>query len=267
MARIKTWWSELPTETLVETAWERQMSISGLEAFENARDTRSASETFAGQKTIRKMLEDATKGIRQMQSEVITMNRVDRGAKASVIIIPADTAALLTLRALIDKTYTASDAVVGTNYQALAKGVSMSIELELNFRNWIQSSREASKAYAKANGLMRVPKSYAERVLLEEGVSRSSLFRWRKTFDELSVYKWNELEKHYCGDALLQAVVSALPESFIIHSPFIKGKQMKLAAMTDTFRKKFDEMESKMAAMQVVRKPMLAKPKPWTRTE
>lgn len=264
----QAWWKELPSETLTESAWERQMSFSGIEAFEKARYTasgelRAASESTAGQRLMRKLIDRATDSITQMQREVLHKHRTDRNLKGTVIIVPAESSALITLRALIDRTYASPDQNQGYNWQLLANEVARGIELELNFRTWVESSRVAAAEYAKVNGLASVPKSMAEKLIEEEGMTRMALSRWKKTFKELKTYKWSSLEKHYCGEAMIDTVVAALPEAFEKHTFQHPQKKELMVRMTPEFRTKFDDIEMKVAQLQVVKKPMLSRPRPW----
>lgn len=266
------WWADLEDSVLTETAWERQMSLSGIEKFERARlnkkgEQKAASDSSAGQKMLKRMVEQAALLIEAAQREVVASGKqtgtTARTAKAAVVSLPADTAALLVLRAIIDKTYAAANATDGCNYQILVKEVSRAVELELNFRNWVMKSKSAAVAYAKAEGLSKTPKSYAERLIEEEGLTPRSLSRWRKAFTELHEYEWSTLEKHYCGDVLVSAVVNGMPSAFEFHKLFKGERAEKTVRMTPTFREAFDTMEGRVADMQVVKKPMITRPRPW----
>lgn len=269
---IKAWWADLPTETLRETAWERGMSMSGVDAYEQARYTasgeiRAASESAAGQKLMRKTIAAATAAIEEMQLSLLELNRVDKALKGTVLLVPAETSALLTIRHLLDKTYATLEREEGANFQVCCKDVAKSIELELNFRNWLKQSKEAAKAYAASQGSKKVPKSMAERLIEGEGVSRASMYKWKKVFNDLNAYRWDSLEQHYCGEALVKTVVDALPECFEIATVFTKGKDEKVVRMTDTFRKQFNDIEHRVSQLQVIKKPMLTRPRRWTKEE
>lgn len=259
------WWSSLGDETLTETAWERQMNIAGIEAFETSRHGSKATETRTGKKFLRKLLERSSDAIAEMQMSVLGIRRLDRNVRATVLMVPEDTAAMLTLRALIDRTYGCADQEKGYNYQILAKEIAKSVETELNFQNWLQTSAKEAAAYAKEKGLKNVPKSLAERLIEERGISRATFFRWKKTFEELNTYQWDNLEQHYCGEALMKTVVDALPEVFEVHHLYERGKTSKFVRMVPSFRQNFDHLESRVAQLQVVRKPMIARPRRWTK--
>lgn len=262
------WWEDVGDETLTETAWERQMNIAGIEAFEKARYSASgkvqrASETRTGQKTIRKFLDRGGDAILEMQKDLLGIQRVDRTLRATVLMVPEDVAAMLVVRALIDRTYGIADQEKGYNYQLMTKEIAKSVETELNFRNWLHESQKQAKKYAKDNGLAKVPKSLADRLVSEKGVSRASMYRWKQTFEELNTYEWSNLEQHYCGEALLKTVVDALDEAFEIKTVFERGKTTKHVRMKPEFRKYFDDKEANVARLQVVRKPMIARPRRW----
>lgn len=266
------WWADLGDEVLTETAWERQMNIAGIEAFEQAKFTASgktkrASESRTGQKVLRKFLERGAEAILEMQRNLLGVHRIDRTLRATVLMVPEDVASMLVLRALIDRTYGIADQEKGYNYQILAKEIAKSVETELNFHNWVRESQKQAKVYAKDKGLKKAPKSLAERLIEEESVSRATYFRWKQTFDELNAYQWNTLEQHYCGEALLLTVVEALPEAFEVHTVAERGKTTKHVRMKPEFRKYFDDLEAKVARLQVVRKPMIGKPRRWTKEE
>lgn len=270
---MKHWNADDGDSVLVETAWERQMNMAGVEAYEKSRltakgDLRETSTTITGQKVLRKFLERSSEAIQRMQKEVLGItSRTPRNLRATVLMIPEETASLLTLRALLDRTYGVPDIERGYNFQILCKEVSKAVELELNFRHWLKESEKQAKDYAKQMGWKKVPKSLAERLIDERGVSRSQIMKWRMTFEELNEYQWDTLEYHYCGEALITAVVEELKEVFEIHVVMEKGKAMKMVKMLPGFRKQFDDMEFKVSQMQVIRKPMIAKPRRWVKEE
>lgn len=248
------------------------MNLAGIDAYEQARydkngNLRAASESSAGQKTIRLFIERATQAIQRMQEASINKHRTPRNLVGTVLLVPAETAALIVLRSMIDRTYGATEPDVGYNYQVMVKEISKAIELELNFRHWLKSSQEAAKEYANKNGLSKVPKSLAEKLIEESGMHRTSLVRWKKAFEELNTYQWDNLEHHYCGEALLLAVLEELSEVFETHVIFRMGKKQKFVRMTDEYRQRFDQMEIKVAQLQVIRKPMLTKPRKWQKRE
>ena len=263
----KIWWEGLPNSVLQETAWERQMNLTGIDAYEAARSKSDPTSTTTGQKMLRRMIDTATVAISEMQQKVIKNTRRDRNLKGTTLVVPAETTALLTLKVMIDRTYAAPEPTVGAYYQGVVMEVSKGVEMELNFRHWVQQSKEAARAYAKTEGLTKIPKSQAERLIEEHGANRSSLARWRNTFKELGEYQWDTLELHYCGDALVTAVADAMPEEFLIHHFYKRGKNQKHIRMTDEFRDKFDAVESRYAQIQSVKKPMLTKPKRWERND
>ena len=263
---IKVWWKDLPDPETTETVWERQMHLAGLEAYELSRRDQ-ASETTAGQKILRDLVQRASVAIQKMQEEVLDTKRVSREIKGTVLLAPPDTAALLTLRAMMDGTYSASNFYEGVNYQYLCREVAKAMELELNFRKWLKSSKEAAKEYAKAHDLSGVPKSMAERIMDREVLDRRGIHKWKKVFAELNAYRWNSLEQHYCGEALVSTVAEALPETFKVHNVVKQGKSPKYVRMTDEARERFAQIEDKIAASRVVKKPMLTRPRKWIKED
>lgn len=268
---MKVWQSETEDTTLIETAWEREMNLAGIDAFERSKYTetggvREASTSRTGQKLLRKFLDQSAKAIAKMQKQVLGItSRTPRSLRATILMVPEDTAALLTLRALMDRTYGLAEPDKGYVFQILCKEVSKAVELELNFRHWLKESKTAAEAYAKQQGWDRIPMSLAERLIEERGVSRSQILKWKRTFDELNTYQWDELEYHYCGEALIQTVVDELSDVFEIHLVSLRGKTVKHVRMKPEFIERFDEMEMKVANMQVVRKPMIARPNKWSK--
>jgi hypothetical protein len=276
---IQTWWQDLPDPILTETAWERQMNLVGIESYTAKRDPdrldangnkvaqTAASDTGPGQKFIRQMVKDATEAVTSLQVDTIGITRVERNLKATVLVVPADTSALLVLKPMMDRAYCSMDAQVGASYQTVITEVAKSVELELNFRHWVKSSREAASAYAKAQGMAKVPLSTAERLVEEQGLSKRNLIRWKHTFADLGKYNWSTEERHYCGDALVHAVALKLPEFFEIHLVFKAGKQQKFLRVTESFRNAFEDLDRKIANMQMVKLPMITMPKKWHLTD
>lgn len=266
MGAILAWKAGEESETLTESTWERGMQLLGTETYDKNRK-KNASETSTGQKTIRKYLKRLETTINSFQRKLVTQDRTERTLKGTVIMVPADTLALLTLKPVIDRTFGILEPETGTSYSGLSRQIGKAVEIELNFRHWIASSRESASEYAKANGMTKTPTSLAERLVLNEGISRASLFRWKKSFDELNKYLWSELEEYYCGDTLLNACAEALPECFEIHSPWRKGHPRKMVRMLPAFLKVFEESEIRYANNQTIKKPMLTKPHPWRLAE
>lgn len=266
MEEERPWWKEIANDRLMETIWERQMNLAGMDAYEKSRRS-DASDTTAGQKLLREMVMTAAKAVEDMQKKILGINRVERNLRGTVLLIPAETASLIALRRMIDATYGAIVVDDGTNYQILCKEVAKRIEPELNFRHWVNSSQQAAKEYAKANGLAKTPKSIADRMIEESGVSRASYFRWKNTFEELNTYKWDNLEQHYCGEALVLTIAEALPEHFTVQNLYRRGKTIKHVKMTDETRQRIDDIEATVLQNKVYKKPMLVKPRPWTREE
>lgn len=266
--RAKTWWEGLPNSVLLETAWERQMNLAGIDAYEAARENTTASDTDTGLRVIRKCIATATKAVEEMQRSMIIKDRVATNLRATTLSVPAETSALLTLKVMVDHAYGAVNPNDGANFHKVTMAVSKAIEQELNFRNWVQSSKEAARAYAKTEGITKIPRSIAERMIEEAGGDITRRLRqWRKVFKELNEYSWDDLEQHYCGDALVLTIAEALPEIFAIHVVPVKGRNTKHLKMTEEFRSQFDVLESKKAQLQAVKKPMLTRPKKWERNE
>ncbi len=196
--------------TFLEASWERQMQYAGMERWERNQYKASGhkvetSETDVGQKYIRKFLETASDAVSEAQAGLIgSKSRKHQKARAACILVPAETCALLTLRVLMDVVGSVDDHNLGFNYQTACNKVAKALENELNFRNWIASSREAAREYAKANDLEKVPQSQAERLMKEAGLGRTQMWSWKQRFAELSEYKWDKLEEHYTGDFLLR---------------------------------------------------------------
>ena len=151
--------------------------------------------------------------------------------------------------------------------QSLVREVAKAMEMELNFRHWVKQSRKAAKVYAEAEGLTKTPKSIAERLLEDGNINTGTLTKWRRVFNELNTYKWDDLAEYYCGDALVSAVVGGLPEQFEFCFVSIDGKRPKYVRMTDKYREELDRVEAQIVRMQAVKKPMLTKPKDWVITE
>lgn len=274
------WWETLPNETLVETAWERQMNLKGFEGYENRKvketpkgfEHVSASETKAGQKTLRKLLEQATEAIRGLQEDQVK-GATKRGGqhpkerKATLLTVPAETLAILALRLLLDRSYAPLDPSRGTSLQGLVVDVANAVENEQNFRNWVACSKEAAEAYADSKGITKIPRSFAEKLIEESQMVKSSKWKWKKAVKEASDYQWSLEEKHYCGAGIISTLLETFPDHFENRLILSKGKQQNFVRMTETFRKQFDDMEYHAASMQTVKKPMITKPKRWVTVE
>lgn len=265
-------WKSFTCDTMKETAWEREMNVSGFNNYTDYRDgLKSANgkpispeKTKAGEKFIRKLLKDATQGIKDLQESIIGNRRAERSVRGTLLLVPADTMALICLKVMIDKTYATDQPARGVPLTTLTTTIGKAVEIELEFRTWIEQSREAAREYAEKEGLAKVPVSQAERLLKEKGVKAArSLSYWRREFEVLKEYQWTNQQKRYCGDALVHAVVDALPDRFEYFYNTRESQNQKFIRMTDTFREEFGELDYRLARMQTVKKPMLSKPVRW----
>lgn len=274
---VKTWWYGIPDEELRENAWERQMNLAGAEAFERSKirvrsdgseELIAASETRTGRRYMQKLMPRVEEAVEECQRSMVDMKRVPRSWRAAVMIVPASTVALLAMRVLFDMAYGADQPEEGTPLQAAALKLAEAIETEANWRNWISKSKEKARAYAEENNLPKVPKSQAERLIEEaKKVNRMGLHRWKKTFEELNEYEWSIDDLHFCGSVILKAVVRAIPEVFELYLALRKGTRTQSIRVVPEFRSKFDDKEAQIANMQVVRKPMITRPIPWSMEE
>lgn len=265
MGRIQAWRHDGGDPVLDEMGWERQMLTEGSELYDARLATADASDTSTGKATLRKYLKRAAEAIQAMQLDVLGRARVERDMKGTVALVPADTLALITLKTLIDCTCTVPSPDTGAPVISVSQNIGRSVATELNFRNWVTSSCEQARAYAEEKGIP-TPRSFAEKLIAERGATRRNLNQWKKTFEELCEYEWDNLAEYFCGDALLQAVVDALPECFEIHHPIRKGKSSKCVRMLPEFLAAFNDKEARLAMIQPVRKPMLTEPHDWKRT-
>lgn len=267
----KVWIKDLPQGVMQESVWERQMMLSGMEAYENSRSD-NLSENAGGQKLLRNHIVTASAAIEKAQLSALDQSKTDRSQRGTTMMVPADTSALFTLKALLDKCYACADRTVGVVYQQVCKDVSKSVETELNFRTWLQSSKANAVEFAKASG-QTVRPSMAEMLIKNEveghgrgRIGRATLHRWKNTFEELRTYEWDNLAHHYCGEFLVLTVIEALPEVFERHLVFRNGSNTYHVRLTEAAIEQLERTEALKAQQQVYRKPMLSRPKRWVGT-
>lgn len=106
----------------------------------------------------------------------------------------------------------------------------------------------------------------AQRLVEETKVTKRTLNRWKQTFSDLCLYEWDNLERHYCGEAMLMTTALANEDAFRINNIFKMGRTVKHVRMDDDFRIRFNDMHHMMARSQVNKKPMITKPLRWERT-
>jgi hypothetical protein len=253
------------------------MQISGSLAYERTRvrhdgTLRDATETKTGQSALRKMLASVETAFERLQQTLIKQPRTELTLRGTVVVVPCDTLALLTLRVLLNQTFAAPEPETGAPYSTVSKAIAKAVENELNFRHWVASEREKTatwfqseegQEWAREMGVTRAPLSRADRMIADNGVTQAALNRWSKTFKELTEYKWSELSEYYCGDALLATAVEALPEAFEIHHPLRKGHPRKCVRLVEAYRQTFDDSEARNAKFQTTRKPMITRPMKW----
>lgn len=252
-----------PDSTIREADWERQMSLSGLQNYENMRADQKASGTVGGKKVIRSLIKKAEKSLDGLQHQLLGAERTPMNHKGVVVVVPPETLALIALQAMIDSSYSTGSPERGAGWQGVCTKIGRAVETEHNFRHWLKASKEKAKAYAKERGYDSVPPSLAERMIAEKRLTRWQINRLKNTIEDLSAYEWDIEEVHYCGDAILTTVVSALPDDFEIIYAAARGSNQKFLRMTDRCRQKLDDVEYSVSRMKTTRKPMLTKPRPW----
>jgi DNA-directed RNA polymerase len=264
----KTWWLNCPNEQLVETAWERQMNMAGIERFENLHynangKAKDVSDMAVGHKTVRKMLKVGGDAVEKLQNDLVLMAKVNRIRRAAVLAMDHDTLALIGIRALLDSTYDTLEPDRGTNWQNICKNVGKSVENELSFQSILRQSKAEARQWAQASG-KPVPTSFAEKMLEKNKNVDKFVKRWKKTLDDVETYVWDTETQLYVGEAIIQTLVLALPESFekglVPEGGFLKH----YVRMTDECRSKINQIEEQITKMQVIRKPMIRKPRAWT---
>jgi hypothetical protein len=262
MGKIEIWRQEGVDPVLSEMSWERDMLTRGTEQHDKRNEGTTAAKTATGQSILRKFVKRAEEAIELMQAGV-NRPRVERTAKGTLVVVPADTLAMVALRVIIDRTCTVPEPDVGSPYATVSRLIGQAVETELNYRHWLTSSNDEAKAYAKEKGIA-TPSSFAERKVADLGVTERSIRQWRETIKELTEYKWSDLSEFYCGDTLLQCVVSAIPEGFEVHTPWRTGKPVKCVRMIPSFLDEFHDRESRNAMIQPIRLPMLTVPQKWS---
>ena len=261
----KAWWARLDTEREQEIAWEREMAALGADLFEKNRyrrngDRKEVSELPTGMKHIRRLLPKLEKTITDVKKEYLTRSRTSSDVKAAVILIPTHTVALFTLTLCIDETYRRVQ--MGQTIMNLSVMLGKIIETELNFLHWIQTSKEAAREYARANGRNSAV-SQAERLMKEHGVSASSLRRWKTYFEELNEYQWDDETRVHVGEVFITAVYETFDDLFECKWIAIRDKKSKRLFMKDKLRHMLDTSDIKLSRMKYVKKPMITRPAPW----
>ena len=191
------------------------MYLPGFQNYDLQESRKSASMTLSGKKLLREMIDRGTEAVEKLQESMAApRHRCSRSTRAAVLLVPAETLALLALKTMLDNTYHASRPDKGVQWINVASAIGRCAQTELNFRNWIEKSKHAAKEYAKAEGLASVPPSQAERMLKDTAPSRTQIQRWQKTISDLQAYDWDTATRCYVGDALITTLCAALPEHF-----------------------------------------------------
>ena len=258
---------DMQDESLKEAAWERQMNLLGGENFDRAHDGKDASETNAGKRVIRNMILEATDAIAQVQKDQLSVRRVPLEYRGALLMVPAETLALITVTRVLDRTYSAAQPENGYQKDLLCRQIGHAVEAEVLYRIWVKESEKAAEEYAKVKGLTKTPKSRAEYLMKEGKVSRTSLTRWREKFSHLSETDWTKETKIYVGEALVETLLATCPDTFEFHRVVKVNNSVWHVRMTDEAYEEFNANHEAVARHQSVRKPMLARPKPWGKVD
>lgn len=260
---INKWWKGLEDPVVLEMAWERLMNVAGAEAYERNTEDQDLTQSQVGQRLLQRLLRPATDVVRAYQSEMIKGLR-DHEIRAAALSVPAETVALVTLRYLLDKTFNNVDPHLGCDVLRVAKDVGEAIETECRFRLWVEQSKEQAKEYAKLNGQAKVPRSRAELIIAEAGVSSRTAMTIRKNLKKLAVEPWSEKLRITLGAEVVLPITEALQDVFEVWVRQLPDRKLKMIRMKEEFIQELKGREAKVIQMQVIRKPMLVPPRRWT---
>lgn len=272
------WWKDLPDQTLMESVWEREMHLAAVEHHDRTTLSNEGSrkdsltETGTGMKLASRYIKQTEAALKPIQMALINgNNRASRTARSTLMVVPAETVALLGVTYLLDTIYRATDQSLGVSYQLASKSIGKLVETELNFRTWVESSKDAARTMAQAQGLSKVPKSKAEWLIqessvgLSEAAKRKRRHEWKKSFAELSTYEWTKQELLFCGEAVIHSITTACPEAFQRITPLHLGRLQHRVILTQTLRDTIEDREAQAFETLSFKKPMLTQPKRWTR--
>lgn len=267
MTYTQTWIKDAETNHISEKEWEYEMQRAGMRHYESARYGNEPTNTLGGQTLLRSMIASVENQIDIMQNDIFDDNKIPENIRSAIVLVSSDALALIGLKEILDKTYRQLLVEGGCSYKTLASSIGGLVQTEANYRHWQKASRDDAKQYAEDNGLDFVPKSIAQRLTLERGVSARQIKKWQKNFEDLSRFEWSEEQKLYVGDFIISAITTALPAMFIIEIKKSKSKQAKQVKMQPELRNMIDRAELTISRQQIIRKPMLTKPVAWKVTE
>ena len=261
---IKVWVSDkTDDEHISETEWEYQMLRDGIRYYEATREGTSATNTPAGQSILRSIIKDCETTLEVKQRHIFDNKRIDEDTRSAIAIVPADTLSLIGLKEILDKTYREASIGKGASYTALANAIGSAVETEANYRYWQTQSKIAAKEWAEEHEIDYIPKSIAQRLTEEAGLTATQIRIWKRKFVDLTKYDWTTKQKLSVGDFVTSSILETLPNYFVADIDKSKNKTIKNVKMTDTLRNKIDNKEITISKSSVMRKPMLVKPDPW----
>lgn len=261
---IQTWISGTSKEEHIsEAEWEYQMLRDGIRYYEATREGTTATNTVAGQGILRNIIKDCETAIEVKQRHIFDNNKIDEDTRSAIAIFPADTLSLIGLKELLDKTYREASIGKGASYTALATAIGSAVETEANYRFWQAQSKKDVKEWVEENDIGYIPKSIAQRLTEEAGVTATQIRIWKRKFDDLSNYDLTTQQKLAVGDFVISSIRETYPDLFEAGMTKGKRKSTKNVKMTDALRHKIDNREITISNTSVMRKPMLVKPEPW----
>lgn len=251
-------------DIMKEMAWERRMMGLGQCEFDRKeRTTNNFTNTKAGQMLLSTLLYTYADKIAEVQKRLIHEGR-NRTNVGPLLFLEPEAYALIALRNILDSVISVGDAASrGFPLQLLSKRIASAIEIEVNFRHWVTESRKRAKAWAEEVGLRGTVQSSAERLIKREGVTRSTLSRWRRCFTELTEYEWSDETKVHVGETLIMTLLECFPDYFELRLLQEKGKTQKRFRKTEVFEEEIRRVHTNYRVGATLLMPMISPPIPW----
>lgn len=133
---------------------------------------------------------------------------------------------------------------------------------EVNYQEWLHVERAAQKE-AQLAGWHR-PDMIAELKRLYPQVNRKTWARW-KARAAIKPEKWTREERLALGAVLVDALLEAAPDYFVLHSRVENGKVVKTLQLTPRVYTVMMDIEARAEVAHPLETVMLIEPRPWER--
>jgi len=251
-------------QMIQQILWENHSIEEGVKRFREAQEDKLLVDTDNGTRILRDSIAAVVGGINEAYAEAEDALINTKGGRSTpwhlmVGLVPAEEAAVVVLKKCLEYSQTTNKQQQTTT--ALSKSIGEALRQQLMFNNWKQNSAIEAALEGKT-------KSFAT-VLIERAkgnVSRPTLAKWRRRFNQYENIEWGT-DGISLGAFFIDLVAKTCPETFVLTTKLIRGKQTRIFTLTDIAWRAIDASNDRLELLKPFLLPTLITPKDWQYAE